>query len=72
LKVLVLAVLVIVITAPIGAVAIFLSGPRLLKHCPPTYNYVVDQPKAAEENGKAEETGKEDSSADEKLLDTHV
>ncbi|XP_076458394.1 sodium/hydrogen exchanger 9B2-like [Babylonia areolata] len=41
-KVLVLAVLVIVITAPIGAVAIYLGGPHLLKQTPHTTSIEVD------------------------------
>ena len=55
---LVLAVLVILITAPIGAVAIYLAGPRLLKHTPRVYSIEVDEP-AEEKNGKKVEDGEE-------------
>ena len=53
-----LAVLVILITAPIGAVAIYLGGPRLLKHTPRAYSIEVDAP-AADKTGKKAEMGEE-------------
>ncbi|GFR84750.1 mitochondrial sodium/hydrogen exchanger 9B2-like [Elysia marginata] len=53
-QILMLAVLVILITAPIGAVGISLTGPRLLKHCPKTQSpeMAIQQESA---NGDVEE-----------------
>ena len=53
-----LAVLVILITAPIGAVAIYLGGPRLLKHTPRAYSIEIDEP-AVDKTGKGAEDGGE-------------
>lgn len=64
-EVLMLAVLVILITAPIGAVGIALSGPRLLKHCPLTHTIEVSSTSDKPANGDVEKGGKDDDHGDD-------
>lgn len=42
-QVLMMAVLAILIAAPIGAVVIALGGPRMLKHCPHTVSFDIEK-----------------------------
>ena len=64
-----LAVLVIVITAPIGAVAIYLGGPRLLKHTPRVVSLEVEEPAKDEKTDKETVEGEEKPDS-QKLLST--
>lgn len=63
-----LAVLVILITAPIGALAIFFAGPRLLKKTPREYSIEVEEASPALENGKSAEKEEEEKRPDSKRL----
>ncbi|GFR63527.1 mitochondrial sodium/hydrogen exchanger 9B2-like [Elysia marginata] len=68
-EVLMLAVLVILITAPIGAVGIALSGPRLLKHCPKTQTIEVTPDDNKPANGDVEKGDKDDDNEKDELID---
>lgn len=71
-QVLMLAVLVILITAPVGAVGISLAGPRLLKYCPVSHSVEVTGSQAkAKVNGDPEEAEKGPENEQDGLIAKH-